>query len=195
MLAGVEGYAQENEHLKKLTEGVLQIRTSKASSDALNKTVAQWSAVDSPKMTLMDEIEADREHEFRGDGANRFKMNQVVTYVYGRQNTAMVSKGDYFNSTEKDILYSAIEKNVKKGATVTYTLTGHIGEQEFVFVAYNPNTRFTASVNGTKATPKAGGVQSIKIRKVEKNDKITFSIKNDSQQNESFVILNYNPQK
>lgn len=190
-------YAQENENLKKMAQDLIAIREAKASDKILNETVIKWSASGSPKITLMDEIQRDKNNEYRGNGASKFKMNQMVTHVYGRQNTGMVSKGDYFNSTEKDVFYSAIEKNVKAKSTVEYTLTGHVGIQEFVFMSYNPNTGFIASVNGEPAKPFPGqkGVLYIKLSKVNKENEIKFSITNNSGSNESFVILNYNPQK
>ena len=190
-------YAQEDEHLKKMAEDLMAIRKAKASEKILNEFVIKWSASGKPKITLMDEIQRDQNNEHRGNGANKFKMNQMVTYVYGRQNIGMVSKGDYFNSTEKDICYSAIEKNVKKKATVTYTLTGHVGAQEFVFMSFNPKTKFSAKVNGKSAQSVSGrdGILWIKLPKVKKGDKITFSITNESDSNESFVILSHNPQK
>ena len=187
-------YAQEDENLKKMAGDLIAIRKAKASDKILNETVIKWSASGKPKITLMDEIHRDKNNEYRGNGANRFKMNQMVTHVYRRQNTGMVSKGDYFNSTEKDVYYSAIEKTIKKDCTATYTLIGHVGEQEFVFVAFNPNTQFTATVNGESAKSKAG-VVVIKLPRVEKKDTITFSIYNATGPNESFVILNNNPQK
>ena len=195
LLTSVGSYAQEDPHLQKLTNGLLQLRQAKSSDKVLNETVIDWSASGCPKLTLMDEIKRDESNEFRGKGANKFKVNQVVTHVYNRQNTGMVSKGDYFNSTEKDVFYSAIEKTVKKGCTVTYTLTGHIGEQEFVFVAFNPNAKFTAMVNNKQAAPANKSVQHLKIGRVKATDKIVFSITNNSSSNESFVILNHNPQK
>ena len=187
-------HAQEDANLKEMTKDLLAIRKAKASNNVLNTAVLKWSASGKPKMTLMDEIRRDKDNEYRGNGANRFKMNQVVTHVYSRQNTGMVSKGDYFNSTEKDVYYSAIEKTIKKGCIATYTLVGHVGEQEFVFVSFNPNTQFTATVNGESVNSK-DGVAVVKLQKVEKEDTITFSIKNGSGFNESFVILNHNPQK
>jgi hypothetical protein len=190
-------YAQEDGNLKKMTEDIIAIRKAKASDKILNETVIKWSASGKPKITLMDEIQRDKDNEYRGNGANKFKMNQMVTRVYGRQNTGMVSKGDYFNSTEKDVFYSAIEKSVKGKSKVEYTLTGHIGIQEFVFTAYNPNSKFGASVNGKAAKPIDGqkGILYIKLPKVKKGDKIVFSITNESSTNESYVILNHNPQK
>lgn len=193
--ASAIGYAQQDAYLKKMTEGLVQLRSAKASNEVLNNTVLDWSATGSPKLTLMDEIKQDRDNEFRGNGANKFKINQVVTYVYSRQNMGMASKGDFFNSTEKDVFYSAIEKTVKSGCTVTYTLTGHIGNQEFVFMSFNPKTRFSAEVNGKKAEQIAEGVLCLKLDKVKQEDAIVFSIKNESAANESFVILNHNPQR
>ena len=195
LLAGIGCSAQEDVHLRQMVQDVMALRKAKANNDVLNKAVIDWSATDSPKVTLMDEIRRDDENEYRGRGANKFRMNQVVTHVYNRQNVGMVSKGDYFNSTEKDVLYSAIEKTVKKGCTANYTLTGHIGTQEFVFMSFNPKAKFKATVNGTEAIPTAEGVCCLRLGRVKASDVITFAITNNSSSNESFVILNYNQQK
>ena len=188
-------FAQEDAYLKQLADEIIQLRKGNVSNDALNKTVIKWSKSDRPKITLMDELKRDENNEYRGTGANKFKMNQLVTYVYNRQNISMVSKGDYFNSTEKGIYYSAIEKNVKKGSTVKYRLTGHIGKQEFVFVPFNPKTKFLAQVNGKSAEIVKDNVRRITIPQVCKEDVIEITITNNSPVNESFVILNHNPQK
>lgn len=197
LLTCFSSYAQEDTHLKKMTDDLVALRKAKSSNAALNKAVIDWSASGSPKITLMDEIKHDQKNEYRGKDAHKFKMNQIVTHVYNRQNIGMASKGDFFNSTEKDVFYSAIEKNIKKGCTATYTLTGHIGVQEFVFMAYNPKTKFSAVVNGKAAHPVSDkvGVLYIKLPKVKKDDEITFSVTNKSNSGESFVILNHNPQK
>lgn len=197
LLSSIGCYAQEDAHLKRMTDDLLQLRKQNVSSDALNKIVVGWSISQKPKITLMDEIKRDITNEFRGKGANKFKMNQIVTHVYNRQNTGMVSKGDYFNSTEKDIYYSAIEKNIRGKSTATYTLTGHVGVQEFVFMSFNPKTKFSARVCGMVAKPIVGksGTLSVKLPKVTKDKKIEIAITNESGSNESFIILNHNPQK
>lgn len=197
LLYSIGCYAQEDAHLKRMTDDLLQLRKQNVSSDALNKIVVGWSVSQKPKITLMDEIKRDIINEFRGKGANKFKMNQIVTHVYNRQNTGMVSKGDYFNSTEKDIYYSAIEKNIRGKSTATYTLTGHVGVQEFVFMSFNPKTKFSARVCGMVAKPIVGksGTLSVKLPKVTKDKKIEIAITNESGSNESFIILNHNPQK
>lgn len=190
-------FAQDDENLKNMIEDLAAIRKAKSSDKILNETVIKWSVSGKPKITMMDEIQRDKNNEYRGNGANKFKMNQMVTHVYGRQNIGIVSKGDYFNSTEKDVFYSAIEKNIKGKSTVEYSITGHVGIQEFVFMAYSPNTKFSASVNGKPAKPIYGqkGALYIKLPKVKKEDRIFLSITNESSTNESFVILNHNPQK
>lgn len=187
--------AQDDAHLRTLTEGVIQLRKAGASTKALNQKVIAWSAQGMPKITLMDEIARDRQNEYKGEGANRFRMNQIVIHVYHRQNTGMTSKGDYFNSTEKDIFYSAIEKTVKARSTATYTITGHAGKQEFAVVAFSPSTDFAVSVGRKTAKSTTRGVVTVKTAKVSREDSITLTITNNSDRPESFVILNHNPQK
>lgn len=184
-------------HLHKMTEDVKTIRKKKASKDILNKTVLNWSANGMPKITLMDEIKRD-DGEYRGKDVYKFKMNQLVYHVHDRQNTKMVSKGDYFNSNEKNVFYSVIEKTVKRGQTVTYRITGHAGKQEFVFIAFNPKSQLTARVNNVPAKYLEDGVWAIALDKVKAGDTITLSVSLDAKnaaQYESFVILNHNPQK
>lgn len=184
-------------YLAKMTEDVKTIRKKKASKDILNKTVLNWSASNKPKITLMDEIKRDP-GEYRGTDVFKFKMNQLVYHVHDRQNTKMVSKGDYFNSNEKNVFYSVIEKTVKRGNTVTYKISQHSGNQEFVFIAFNPKSQLTATVNNVPAKYIGDGVWTIAIDKVKASDTITLSISlnaKDAAQYESFVILNHNPQK
>ena len=196
-LCHIPCYAQSiaDRYLAKMTEDVKTIRKKKASKDILNKTVLNWSSAGQPKVTLMDEIKRD-EDEYRGKDVFKFKMNQVVYHVHDRQNTKMVSKGDYFNSNEQNVHYSAIEKTVKRGKTVTYTISGHAGKQEFVVVSFNPKSQLKVTVNDEPAASLGDGVWVSRLGRVK--GPITISITldgKDSAQYESFVILNHNPQK
>lgn len=196
-LGCLPGQAQSiaDKHLAKMTEDVKTIRKKKASKGILNQTVLNWSAAGQPKVTLMDEIKRD-ENEYRGKDVFKFKMNQVVYHVHNRQNTKMVSKGDYFNSNEQNVHYSAIEKTVKRGKTVTYKISGHAGKQEFVVIAYNPKARLTVKVNSKPAESMGDGVWISSLPRV--NGPIVVSVtldSMDSAQYESFVILNHNPQR
>lgn len=181
--------------LAEMAGEVIALR--KATKEARNQAVVSLSAASKPKITLMDEVRK-HDNEYKGKNANQFKMNQVVTYVYGRQNQTMASKGDYFNSNEKDIHYSAIEKSVKKGASVTYTITGHSGDQQFIIIPFSPKTVFNATVNGTKAEPWRDGAKSVTLKGVRKDDTLSITIDYSASNKaayESFVILNHNPQE
>lgn len=198
-LCHLPGLAQSitDSYLAKMTEDVKTIRKKKASKDILNKVVLNWSSAGQPKVTLMDEIKRD-EDEYRGKDVFKFKMNQVVYHVHDRQNTKMVSKGDYFNSNERNVHYSAIEKTVQRGKTVTYVISGHSGKQEFVIVAFNPKSQLTVTVNNEPAVPMGDGVWFSSVDRVKAKNPITLSVTldgKDSAQYESFVILNHNPQR
>ena len=107
----------------------------------------------------------------------------------------MVSKGNFLNSTEKDVYYSAVEKTIKKNRTARYSLTGHIGHQEFVFVSFNPKSKFAVTVDGKEAREIEPGVKYVDIGSVNKEKVIVITLTNYSSRNESFVILNHNPQR
>lgn len=182
----------QDAHLTRMAQGVAGLR--KAKTEARNRLVAEWSAGQMPKVTLLDNLGTSA-GEARGKGCNPFMVNQVVTYVHNRQNTGMVSKGDYFNSTEKDVHYSAIEKTVQPRQTVTYSLTGHIGHQQFMFVAYDPKAKLTFRVGGKLATDRGNGVAFVDLGAVSRQDAIAITVTNDTDKAQSFVILNHNPQR
>lgn len=194
--------AQQDSYLRELTTQVINLRVPSTNKKARNNAVLALSATGKPKITLMDDAHR-HPNEYRSNGSNLFQMNKVVTHVYNRQNIGMTSRGDYFNSTESGIRYSAIEKSVPRGSTVSYTINGHVGKQEFVFVPYHSNTKFTATVcvNGghpISATPLKGGALGVTLPQVGKQDTITFTISNAASNKsafDSFVILNHNPQK
>lgn len=197
LLSSTKTIAQNNAYLTQLAKDIITLRQKKVSKTALNQTVLNWSEAGKPKITLMDDI-GHSDGEFRGDGANRFKMNQLVTFVYDRQNHKMVSKGEFFNSTEKGVFYSAIEKTVQKGDTVNYTLTGHIGAQEFAFIPFNAKAKYQVTVNGKTAKPDVDGITWIRLSPAEIKDKISISLTylaTNSAKHESFTFLNYNSQK
>ena len=188
------GYGQNDTNLKKLKDDVVGLRHLRPNASR-EACINEWAAKGKPKLTLMDDIGYDMKAEYHGKDANRFKLNQIITHVYKRQNKTMVTKGEFFNSTERGIYYSAIEKTLRGKQKASYTLRGHQGIQEFVIVAYNPQCRFSVAVNGKEAHEVAEGVKVVDIGMVEKNDTIRITLSNMMTNNESFVILNHNPQK
>ena len=107
------------------------------------------------------------------------------------------------NGNEKDVHYSLIEKSVKRGGKVTYMTGGRKGEQDFIFIPFNPKSKYvvTMYVDGTKVDRKEGSdACQIHLNRLSPKQIITFSINYlDDKANkdlvESFAILNYNQQK
>ena len=204
MVAGsmlLQAQERPDSYLQDITNVVKELR--KGNNTAINSAIATLSADKKPKITLMDEIKwgGDQEeklNEVKGAQGNRFKLNQVVAYVYKKQNHQLESKSNMLNGNEKDIHYSIIEKSVKRGGKVTYTIKGRSGKQDFMFVPFNPKSKYVVYMQGER-TP-ATDVCHIHLDRVSKDEVITFSIlylddKVNKDLVESFAILNYNPQK
>lgn len=197
---------QTDNYLQNIAKVVKELR--KSNNSIRNSAIVTLSADQKPKVTLMDEIkwagdEEEKANEVKGSKGNRFKLNQVVAYVYKKQNHILENKGDMLNGNEKDIHYSLIEKSIKRGGKVTYQLKGRSGDQDFMFVPYNPKSIFvvTMYIDGKKVDRKEGSdACQIHLDGLSRRQTITFSINYlDDKANrdvvESFAILNYNQQK
>lgn len=195
---------QTDNYLQDIARVVKELR--KSNNSTRNSAITTLSA--GQKLTLMDEIkwagdEEEKANEVKGAKGNRFKLNQVVAYVYKKQNHMLESKGDMLNGNEKDIHYSLIEKSIKRGGKATYQLKGRSGDQDFVFVPYNAKSIFvvTMYVDGKKVDRKEGpDACQIHLDGLSRRQTITFSInylddKANKDAIESFAILNYNQQK
>ena len=195
---------QAGNYLLDIAKVVKELR--KSNNSTRNSAITTLSA--GQKLTLMDEIkwagdEEEKANEVKGSKGNRFKLNQVVAYVYKKQNHILENKGDMLNGNEKDIHYSLIEKSIKRGGKVTYQLKGRSGDQDFMFVPYNPKSIFvvTMYIDGKKVDRKEGSdACQIHLDGLSRRQTITFSINYlDDKANrdvvESFAILNYNQQK
>lgn len=204
----VLSHAQEQgkSYLQNITEVVKELR--KSNNSVRNSAIATLSADNKPKITLMDEIrwagdEEEKANEVKGNKGNRFKLNQVITHVYKNQNHQLETKSNMLNGNEKDIHFSAIEKSVKRGGKVTYQIKGRKGEQDFIFVPFNKDSKYvvTMYVDGKTVDRKEGtDVCQIHTDRLSSRQTITFSInylsdKVNKDLVESFAILNYNPQK
>lgn len=192
--------AQQDSHLRELTAQVVSLRGANKKGREL---VAEKMVKSSEKIVLMDEIRPD-DNEFVGRNAFLFLLNPVVANVYSHQHAMLVSKGEYYNSTEKGIHYSAIEKSVQLGKTVSYQITGHIGNQEYVILSFHPDSKFKVSVklNGNMKcqSGEVKGQWSFTLPQVKARDTMTLQIsslpsKKNKASFESFAILNHNPQK
>lgn len=199
MCMGVQ--AQENQYLRDLTEAVKGLR--KADDKVRKQFVKTLSASNKPKISLMDDAKSEGD-EFKGNNANRFRLNQAVVNVYDNQNQTLTSKdGGMLSSKELGIYYSAIEKSIKKSGTINCSFTGHIGKQEISVIAYRPTAKLKVTVSDGWHNPviKEGvGNVNLESYRVLRNNTVTITIEyvgDDSNRDsfESFAILNYNPQK
>lgn len=200
-------YAQDqaDSYLQDITKVVKELR--KGNNTVRNLAVENLSKDGKPKITLMDEIQlsGDKEekaNEVKGTKGNRFKLNQMISLVYKKQNHQLESKSIMLNGNEKDIYYSIIEKSVKRGGKVTYEIKGRSGEQDFVFIPFNPKSKYVVYMyTGKKEIRKeATDVCTIHLDGISRKLPLKFSITylNDKENKdlvESFAILNYNPQK
>lgn len=192
--------AQQDAHLRELTKQVISLRGANKKS---RENLAEKMGKSPIKIVLMDEIRQDA-NEYVGKDAFLFWLNQIVANVYSHQHVMLVSKGEYYNSTEKGIYYSAIEKSVQSGKTVSYQITGHIGNQEYVILSFHPDSKFRVSVklNGSMKiqSGEIKGQWSFTLPQVKVRDMMTLQITSLSPTKnknafESFAILNFNPQK
>lgn len=202
----LQAQEQNDSYLEEITKVVKSLRSG--SNSVRSSAIETLSGDNKPKITLMDEIkligtESEKANEVKGTKGNRFKLNQVVAYVYKSQNNQLESKSNMLNGNETDINYSLIEKSVKKGGKVTYQLTGRHGKQDFVFVPYKEKTKYKISIGiegGDIITIEVSDVYRISLPLVNKRNRILISIeylndKSNKDDVESFAILNYNPQK
>ena len=195
--------AQTDSYLYEISKIVKEMR--KDNNSVRNSAISRLSAASKPKVTLMDEIkwagsEEEKTNEVKGVKGNRFKLNQVITYVYKKQNHLLESKGDMLNGNEMDIHYSVIEKSVKRGSNVTYMIKGREGMQTFFIIPHNPNSKYEVYMQGKCYKANDDGDCHIPSFMVPRGQVITFSIcylddKANKDLIESFAILNYNPQR
>lgn len=202
----VQAQEQMDNYLQDIVKVVKELR--KDNNSVRNSAITALSANGKPKITLMDEIKLvgnnnEKANEIKGAKGNFFKLNQVVAYIYKKQNHQLESKSNMLNGNEVGINYSVIEKSIKRGGMVTYQIKGRMGKQEFAFVPYHPNTKYqvTVSIDGKDEISRtANDVCYIPLKRVYHNQAIYITVgyledKSNKDAVESFAILNFNPQK
>ncbi len=170
-----------------------------------NKRVCQ-SAVDTlsslryPKIALLDDLGEDK-NEYRGSNANPLKINSIVVQAWQRQQGFETSRGYYYDSRQRGIRHSMMEKSVAARATVHYSISEHSGRQELVVIPYSKNARYRVSVTCDGQTIPSKLVNGkisywlFVIDKVTTSDVVKIEIENQSDKFESFVIINYNQRR
>lgn len=150
------------------------------------------------KWTLMDELPIDKNGECTTkQPVDMLELNNMAYQICKSKNGVNNSGGRFRNGQDPRYNYSFIEITVRKGASVSYDITGRKGSQQIAVIPYKDGTAFTVSLKKnsqpTGTLTKADGVCFINVaEKVSTTDKLRLSIKNNSDRNMSFVIVNYN---
>lgn len=194
LLSVLVTFAQDAE-LNNLTDIVksLQSGGEKAYNAAIQKLAADKN------WTPMDEVGFDRNVECKAsERVPGFKLNSVLTNAENKERY-QTSIGNHINGADSRFNYSLFEKTLKPGKTASFTLPERWGEQTIIILPYQgakakisaaassgPNT-FTASSMGDGGIKLSG--TAIKGRS------LSLKVTNGSDDNISYVILNYNSRK
>ena len=149
--------------------------------------------------TIMDEIQPHKsECRLTDRSVQWFAINRILTSKMGYE--ANQVRGDFNNGENPDFNYSLIERSIKAGETASYDLKSREGEQAFVLVPFDTQTKLEAEVTrgGTtlaKGTKKADGNVYIVIGKdknVKASDVLNLVVTNKSDKSCAYVLINHN---
>lgn len=153
------------------------------------------------KWTLMDEIKTDVKNECSALEARRlpkFGLNDICRIAYQKRNKELLNSGKRFHrGDDPNFKYSMIEITVHKGSTVTYVISGRVGEQLLAIMPYDSKSRLKAEVlpNTGVSYSKDGDVQYVKIsRDLKSRDTFTLKVTNQDNKDAAFVLFNFNSQ-
>lgn len=178
----------------KLTDIVKSLQTGgeKAYKDAIVALAADklW--------TPMDELAIDRNVECRAsERVPGFRLNSALTNAENKERY-QTSTGNHLNGADIRYNYSLFEKTLKTAKTATFSLPQRWGEQVLIIIPFNPQSKIEATANGGDkdfiVTPNGNG--SLKLTgSVVKGNPLNLTVTNKSDENISYVILNYNSRK
>lgn len=148
--------------------------------------------------TVMDELPSDRRVECRAsDRVPGFRLNSIMTNAE-RAGLYQTSAGGFLNGADVRFNYSLIERTLKAGASITFTLPERWGDQIIMLIPYGgEKAKISAKATGNaefKATSAGQGAILLSGR-VDKGKPLKLTVINAGQQNASYVILNYNSRK
>lgn len=184
----------QNDELNKLTDIVKSLQTGgeKAYKDAIATLAADklW--------TPMDELSIDRNVECRAsERVPGFRLNSVLTNAENKERY-QTTTGNHLNGADIRYNYSLFEKTLKSGKTASFSLPGRWGEQVIMIVPFNAQSKISAKATGGNkdfiVAPSGNG--SLKLTgPVVKGQPLNLTVTNDSGENISYVIINYNSRK
>lgn len=191
---GVFSLKAQNYELNKLTDIVKSLQTGgeKAYKEAI-------SALASDKLwTPMDELGIDRNVECRAsERVPGFRLNSALTNAENKERY-QTTTGNHLNGADMRYNYSLFEKTLKGGKSASFSLPQRWGEQVIIIIPFNPQSKISAKASGGNGefivAPSGNG--SLKLTgTVVKGQSLNLSVTNESRENISYVILNYNSRK
>lgn len=152
------------------------------------------------KWTLMNELEEDYEGQCPlREKMGRFGINDLAMRIEEERNGFFKSAGVFCDGTDPRFNYSFVEKSVKPGKIVTYSIPGRSGRQLFIIIPFVENSALEIIFHHNDESIIAKREDSGNYRaemEVSKGHPLSFSITNCSTDTPvSFVILNYNEHK
>ena len=143
--------------------------------------------------TMMDELPIDKRGECTTkQPVDMFGLNDIGFGILKRHGGVTNSGGRFRDGRDPRYKYSFIEVTVKKGASVNYVIDGREGMQMFAIVPFDNGARFVASIPNCKSFMD-NGVCYIQLKQpLKKTDKFKLTIKNNSDINSAFAIINFN---
>ena len=180
---------------KELASLVNVVKMLRAQNEATYNKALQILKSDQ-KWTSMNETGALQPNECQhSDKVSKFKLNGLLTKVE-RGRKYVTTHGDMLNGEDERYNYSLFERTVKAGKTVSFKLKGREGRQAFVIVPFaNDKSVLTCSSSiGKFVWSSEAFIAEIDMLLV-KEQIITLKIKNETKENQAFVILNHNTRK
>lgn len=189
--AALCSYAQTNE-LNALADIVKSLQSG---GEAAYKAAVATLATDK-LWTPMDELGYDKTVECRvSDRVPGFRLNSVLTNAENA-NRFQSTTADHLNGADSRYSYSLFEKTLKANCTASFELPGRWGEQILLIIPY-PGAKAKITAEATSAendfSVSAFDNGGIKLTgKAVKGKALEITIKNNSAENVSYVIINYN---
>lgn len=190
---------------KELQSLIGVVKMLRASDEAAFNKATQILVADT-KWTSMSELGVKQKTECLPiDKVPGFKLNRILSKAEGNRKY-VYTHGDMLNGEDERYNYSLYERSVKFGREVTYRLKGREGAQVFVLVPFmgeasqlsgyitlddGQQIMFEVEENVDKGILVACCESSILTR----DKSFSITVKNGSQENQSFVIINHNTRK
>ena len=179
--------------MSRLISYAVELRTD-GSDDAVYEKLQK-----DDKWTLMNEVADDLGGQCSlRERIGRFGINDLAIRIEEKNRGKFESAGLFCNGTDPKYDYSFIEKSVKAGKTVNFTVPGREGEQQFVIIPFETGKRLQAKAlvedTSYNFSIDAEGNYHVSFS-VSKGTPITLTVSEPDGCASAFVIINHNSKR